>query len=255
MPILERLTGKSNQASYASLIVFSIRNIFSIFTFGLIFWGCSVSAQSLGVSPIRVDLSENKRIASITVTNSSNAPRSVQVRLYSWSHSGKELLLSDTKNIVSSPPIATIPANQSQIIRVGMRMQPDKTMEKSYRLILNELPKRSRAGVIMTLKISLPVFVKPSEGEAQANLNWKVDMRNGQPFLVVENKGNGHAKIDTINIAPYAWSKQEAQGNIYVLPNSYYEWRLPPGVKNYRNIQVKASIHGKAVSVSVPVLG
>lgn len=250
-----RFVGKPSQASESSLTLFAATCFLLFFVAASFFWNQVASAQSLGVSPIKVELSEDQRVASITVTNSSNAPRSIQVRLYNWAHSGKELLLGETKDIVSSPPIATIPANQSQIIRVGMRMQPDENLEKSYRLILNELPKQSRAGVIMALKISLPVFVKPSEDEAQEKLNWKIEMRNGQPFLLVENKGNGHAKIDTINIDPYAWSKQEAQGNIYVLPNSYYEWRLTPGVKNYRKIQVKASIHGKAVSVSVPVLG
>lgn len=246
--------GNAHQASVTSLVCNTFRFITRILISSGIFLCASASAQSLGVSPVYVNLSEDKRLASITVTNSSNKPRTIQIRLYQWAHEGTKTELIDTKDIIPSPPIAVIPANKTQVIRVGMRVPAEEHYEKSYRLILDELPQRDRPGVIMALKVSLPVFVNPSEIKASANLSWHIEKRNGQHFLVAENIGNGHAKINNIAVAPIMLAHAEARGNIYVLAKSYYEWRLPSGVINHRNIQVKANVHGKAVSVSVPVL-
>ncbi|WP_194755975.1 fimbrial biogenesis chaperone [Aliidiomarina indica] len=244
----------AHQASVTSLACSAFRLIIRIAISSGIFLCASVSAQSLGVSPVYVSLSEDNRIASITVTNSSNKPRTIQIRLYEWTHEGIKTELIDTKDIIPSPPIAVIPAKKTQIVRVGMRMSAEKHYEKSYRLILDEIPQLDSAGVIMALKISLPIFVKPSETQVNHNLDWHIEKRNGEHFLVAKNIGNGHVKINDIAVSPTMLTHAEAQSNIYVLPKSYYEWKLPSEVMNHRNIQVKANVHGQAVSISVPVL-
>src|SRR5215470_478534 len=74
-------------------------------------------AGSFEVNPVRVDLSAAARTAAVTVRNTGAEAVVVQLSVVAWSQEDGRDVYSDTKEILATPPIATIPAGGEQIIR------------------------------------------------------------------------------------------------------------------------------------------
>ena len=111
--------------------------------FGIILFvmGASVaSAASLGVSPVRVTLSESQSMGSLTVRNDGTEPASLQMEMLNWSQAEGQDVLMPTRELLANPPIFTVPAGGSQLVRVGLRRAPDGQRELTYRIVLQELP-------------------------------------------------------------------------------------------------------------------
>src|SRR5205807_8196365 len=128
----------------------------------------------------------------------------VQINVQAWSQSGGKDVLADTKDVIASPPIATIPAGQEQIVRIGMRRAPDAQRELSYRLFLQEVPPPPRPGfqgLVVALRIGLPIFVQPRQGTAKAVLLWNASKSSPDILkLTADNAGTGHIQISTIEL-------------------------------------------------------
>ena len=75
-----------------------------------------VNAANLGVSPVRVTLSESQKTGAITVLNKSTEPVSIQLEVLSWSQEEGKDVLTPTREILATPPIFTIPAGTSQLL-------------------------------------------------------------------------------------------------------------------------------------------
>ena len=107
----------------------------------LLVMGASVaSAASLGVSPVRVTLSESQSMGAITVRNDGAEPVSMQMEMLNWSQAEGKDVLTPTRDLLANPPIFTVPAGGSQLVRVGLRRAPDGQRELTYRIGLQELP-------------------------------------------------------------------------------------------------------------------
>src|SRR3546814_9833017 len=63
-----------------------------------------------------------------------------------WSQSGGKDVFAAVDDILATPPIFTIPAGGSQVIRVGSRRAPDPQHERAYRLFLREVPPAPQPG-------------------------------------------------------------------------------------------------------------
>ncbi|MFH4146740.1 molecular chaperone, partial [Acinetobacter baumannii] len=78
-----------------------------------------------------------------------------------------------------------------------VRINPEPISgEKTYRIIIDELPKpvdsrKASQGVNVMLRSSLPVFVVNKDAITQ--LNWKIDTHQKEPSLNINNVGNRHA--------------------------------------------------------------
>ncbi|MDN7124531.1 molecular chaperone [Pseudidiomarina sp. 1APP75-32.1] len=250
MSLLNLTKGREKQASNSSLPFYKRFKI-SIFITLLTLVGCSaVQANTLGVSPVRVELSAAAPLASITVTNSSDQAKTIQLSLFEWRQQGQETSLTATKELIAAPPIAEIPPHQTQIVRVGLRAQPDAQTEKSYRLMIRELPPQDNVGIAITLRISIPVFVAPEQAAAH-QLQWRLETRDNATFLIAQNTGTAHAKINELEVEQPVLAQSAPTGNIYVLPGSYYEWQLQDSVSQYPEIVVQARIHDDSVSTTL----
>lgn len=253
MNLLHRIKGDDLRASSTSPLDFLCRTR-TLWLLAFIILGLLniAEAGSLGVSPVRVDLSADQRVASVTVTNSSHEPKTIQLRVYEWTHDGSQTNLENTKDILPAPPIAVIPPNQSQLLRVGLRVKPDATLEKSYRLMIEEIPARQTTGVAIALKISIPVFIKPAI-PVEAQLTWRVETDNDKTYLRVDNHGTGHAKVNDFKVSPAVLANSAPTSNVYVLPGSNFRWEITTKSNSRQALQVEANVHGKEVSVAVPL--
>jgi fimbrial chaperone protein len=132
-----------------------------------------------------------------------------------------------------TPPVLQIPANGQQIVRVALRRAPDAAQELTYRVIFEEVPQAAPAdfrGLRVALRISVPVFVAPAHGKANADLAWRSRwLPNGQLELAATNNGSGHSQIvDFEALFPGSLMPLRGTTSKYVLPGSRMSWILTP---------------------------
>jgi fimbrial chaperone protein len=191
------------------------------------------SASTFNISPIRVQLDNSHRTEALTLVNAGDSPVVVQVRVVSWSQKDGAEQLEDTREVLVTPPVLQIPPNSQQIVRVALRRMPDAARELTYRVIYEEVPQAAPAdfrGLRVALRLSIPVFVAPVRGKANANLAWESHwLPNGQLELAATNNGSGHSQIMDFE-AQFPGSLMPLRGitSKYVLPGSRMSWTLTP---------------------------
>jgi len=191
-----------------------------------------VNAATLGVSPVRVTLSDKQKMDTITVRNDGAEPVSMQLEVLNWSKDDGEDVFTPTRELIVNPPIFTIPAGSSQLLRVGLRGTPDAQRELTYRIFVQELPPPPSPdfnGTKMLMRVSLPVFVLPKVA-AKPLLRWKA-VRSSDGSLKISSTNDGNAHIQIINFSlsqpgsAQPWITQNTSD--YVLIGQSFDWILP----------------------------
>ena len=183
----------------------------------------SVMAGSLSVTPIRVELSSAQRSVALTVRNEGDQPTVVQAQLVAWSQLDNEDRLEPTIDLLASPPIFTVAPGASQIVRIALRRAPDAARERSYRVLVTEVPGKPQpesAGAQFALKISLPIFVDASGAKTAPKLEWSgTRTAKGELALTAVNTGAKHIQVQAIEVTG-AGSDPDARfaGPWYILP-------------------------------------
>jgi fimbrial chaperone protein len=191
------------------------------------------SASTFNISPIRAELTPAHRTEALTIMNADDSPVVVQIRVVRWSQKGGAELLEDTRELLATPPVLQIPANGQQIIRVALRREPDPAQELTYRVIFEEVPQaapKDFVGLRVALRLSIPVFIAPAHGKANAELAWQSRwLPNGQVELAATNTGSAHLQITDFE-AQFPGSLMPLRGiaSKYVLPGSRMSWTLTP---------------------------
>jgi fimbrial chaperone protein len=207
---------------------------------GLFFFAMCASvanAANLGVSPVRVTLSDSQKIGSLSVRNEGTQPITMQMEVLSWSQREGKAVFAATRELLANPPIFTIPAGSSQLVRVGLRRAPDVQRELTYRIAIQELappPDPDFVGTKMLMRISLPVFVLP-DVDVKPVLMWQA-ARTPQGALKISLTNNGNAHIQIANFklslpgSQQPWVTKESAE--YVLPGQSRDWSLPANSEN-----------------------
>lgn len=200
--------------------------------FVLLAWFNTVAASGLGVTPIRVYLSEGTPTAALTLENNGSTPTVVQLQLMRWDSDGVEEQYHPTYEVVATPPIATLRPGQTQVVRVGLSRDVDPDRELAYRLYIEEVPPPARPGqqgLQVALRIGVPVFVAPKVA-AQPSLQWRA-LRNGTDGVAVEasNVGNTHFRLMSLKLRGGETAAVLAERQIvgYLLPGQSRRWVIP----------------------------
>jgi fimbrial chaperone protein len=133
--------------------------------------------------------------------------------------------------VLATPPIFTIAAGGIQIVRVGLRRQPDSRRELTYRLFLQEVPTAAaKEGQIrLILRFGIPVFVASADTASRPLLEWRAVI-SPQKALRIEaiNHGNAHVQVSGFTLAAADGSSHLAkhQGMDYLLPEQGRHWVL-----------------------------
>ena len=191
-----------------------------------------VNATDLGVSPVRVTLSDKQKMGTLTVRNNGAEPVPMQLEVLNWSQEEGNDVFTPTRELIVNPPIFTIPAGGSQLIRVGLRRAPDAQREQTYRIFLQELPPPPNPdfnGTKMLMRVSLPVFVLPKVA-AKPVLRWHaVRTSDGALKISLTNSGNAHIQIANFSLSlpgsAQPWITQQTSD--YVLIGKSFDWILP----------------------------
>ena len=129
--------------------------------------------------------------------------------------------------IVLSPPLGTIAADGSQLIRLVLR-RPAKDKEETYRIWLDQIPTASEPGSVrIALRFSLPVFAMPA-GRVTPQLQWRI-ARQGEAYVLTgSNSGTRHQAVRNLALAMPDGTVVKMEGSVspYLLAGATRSWPL-----------------------------
>jgi fimbrial chaperone protein len=204
----------------------------------ILLMGLMLSGGALGgafqISPVRISLSGKTPISVLSVRNESAESSVMQLTVMSWSQSENEDIYSPTDEVLATPPIFTVPAGGTQIIRVGMRRKSDAQLELAYRLFLQEVPTdkvaEKEVEVKVALRFGIPIFVAPASKKLpKPLLDWRVSEAPQKALHInAMNLGDAHVQILGIALSPAAGGATlaEYRGMNYLLPKQGRHWKV-----------------------------
>jgi len=206
--------------------------------------GIDASASSLQVSPIQLRYTPTEQAQALYLQNTGTEPLEAQVRVMRWSQADNRDVLEKAEDMIASPAIVRVEPGRRQVIRLARRKPLDASREKSYRVLVDELPRKppaERSGLEVLMRYSIPAFVEPagllddaasSPGMNHADLSRirasVVKDAGGKAALQVKNEGPAHLRISHASLVDSTGgSKWLAQGLVgYVLPGQQMRWPL-----------------------------
>jgi fimbrial chaperone protein len=188
-------------------------------------------AQGVTVLPVTIHMAPGQQTVVLTVTSHADADTSFQVRPFTWSQSGNQDTLVATDELLASPPLGTIAAGGTQIIRMMLR-KPAQGKEATYRILLDEIPPAAAPGSVrIALRLSIPIFAAPAT-RSTPHLQWRVESGGREAFLVAVNDGTQHETVRDIALTAAGGAVLHVESNTspYVLAGATHRWRIvgPP---------------------------
>jgi fimbrial chaperone protein len=191
-------------------------------------------AATFGVTPVRIDLSAGRPNAVIQIENMSDERVLLQAHVVTWSFAGTADQYADTDDILLNPPIFALEPHQRQFVRLGIRHVNESAVERTYRLILEQVPEKPKpgfSGLTTILRISVPVFAIPRT-KVSPKVSWHAERTGTGIKLVAVNRGSAH-----IQLTHFELSEPESQTTPltktmteYLLPGQSKVWEFSDGV-------------------------
>jgi fimbrial chaperone protein len=130
--------------------------------------------------------------------------------------------------VVVSPPIASIDAGASQVVRLILRQAP-QGREATYRILVDQIPPPAEQGIVhIVLRLSIPIFAEPST-RAFPQLQFHLEVDSGQMVLVGSNNGLRHEAVRDIEVVTGDGRKLKASpgSSPYILAGATRRWNIP----------------------------
>ncbi len=221
--------------------------------------GLVAGAQALSVLPVNIFLQPGQKATTLTVTNQGTGATAIQIRGYAWSQKSGTDELTPSDDVVVSPPISTIAAGSTQVVRLILR-QSAMAQEGTYRIIVDQIPPPAEPGVVhIVLRLSIPVFSQPT-ARASSHIQFHVERKDGKMFLVGINDGNSHDVIRDIALTTSDGLKLKGENDAspYILAGATRHWpiALPDSkiLPTAESFQLTAHSTGGAIAQQVSVV-
>ena len=219
-------------------------------------------AGAFSVLPVRVYLEANQSSASLEISNRSKNPVTIQAQTFDWTQVTGQAELTPTADLIVSPPIFQLAPESTQTIRLALVETNGGvkaiSSERSFRLILEEVPMVDTlggSGVRIKLRMSLPVFVAPTESAPL--LDWQVINNCTEPaVLQATNSGTRHAQIVklTLRDSESDAELEDVRPSKYVLAGESMQWPLQDFNANWPDsltLATKSTTGSSKVDVAV----
>lgn len=219
------------------------------------------AAANMSVTPLRLDLAENKS-AVVTVSNDSEQPLDLALEAMRWTQDEAAAdQYQKTDALAFYPAAFTLAPKSKRSIRVSARPgDPRPAIETAYRLYITELPPASREqtgeAVRVEVRFGLPVFMR--QGKAAPALDAvAVSGSPGMVDVTLKNTGNAHARIEAIASSPEGILENKFR-QWYLLPSAARTYRLRvapalcPASGGQLALQVRANSRTIPVSIALP---
>ena len=195
------------------------------------------SAQGGGglqVSPIRLDLGAKQRGGALTLTNTSEKKKTIQVDVVAWSQKGDEDVYAPSRELLANPPLFFLEPGASQVVRVGIAASaPKSDAERPYRVYLREVPEDKvveSSALRVVVRLGVPVFVAPPAAIAP-RLQWSAQIqRDGSVIATLDNAGTQHVRAAQLKLLAEKGADVIGEDPTlhYVLAGSRQRWQFKP---------------------------
>lgn len=229
----------------------------------LVMVGCApaVHAASLQISPVMVTFTASANATGITLRNTGDKPLYGQVRVFAWDQSSGKDQLVPTQELLASPPLLQIDTQGQQLVRLVRASLGPVPAEKSYRLLIDELPNGdtpSGNSVLIRLRYSVPVFIAPDHGLPKPQLSWHLAHgATGAWALSATNHGTLHAQIAAVTLTDAAGHSYSLVPGLlgYVLAGQSNNWdlKLPADAKLSSPLTLHARINTHPTDIPIMV--
>lgn len=225
--------------------------------------GASASS-GFGVSPLRLDLSAARPMASFTVTNSGIAPVVIQAQPRQWKQVDGRDTHEATRALLVNPAIVSLGPGESQVVRVALRGAPERGREAGYRMFFTEVPQAAdppgaapsgALSVRIVKRMDVPVFVAPADAEAKPVGELRATADGSSLRLEFSNAGTAHWRLGDIEVSDAGTGEALANPTVVsVLPGSSRRIDLPlRGGSAPAAVVVKADADGQAFRAQLEV--
>lgn len=164
--------------------------------------GGAAHASSLQVAPVLLEVAHPGAASSLHLRNLGATPITAQARLYRWSQANGADHLTETRDVVASPPLVEIAPGAAQLVRIVRVAKSPVPAEESYRLVIDEVPERTRAhtsGVAFAVRYLIPLFFT-GPGVRSAPLAWSVEQRADKVTVTAANPGTRRVRVASLRI-------------------------------------------------------
>jgi fimbrial chaperone protein len=213
--------------------------------------GCAaVAAAGVTISPVVLEIDSPRKAIAVTVTNMGDRPITLQTEAMVWQQVNGADHNEPTEDLLVIPPIVEVPAKASQVFRVMLRTRAPSPVERTYRVILEDITKElaaisGQASVAFKFTHNLPVLIAPS-GKVVTAMRWKPCRseavatasaasstkppiaRGAEACVRLLNAGNRRVKVETLTLAGDGWQQAlTLKAGENVLAGAEREWRVP----------------------------
>jgi len=167
---------------------------------GLLGRAGSAWGSAFNVKPTQLVLSNKAGSALLTVRNESAETLRFQLSAFAWDQSSAgEMALAPTRDVVFFPALLSLAPGEERNIRIGATVAPG-SVEKTYRLFVEELPSLVKAGgaaghqIKVLTRMSIPIFLVPPAAAAGGRIE-PGTLRYDKLGFAVKNTGNVHFQV------------------------------------------------------------
>lgn len=200
--------------------------------------GYAAQAATVVLWPVNPTIAANQQASALWLENRGDTPVTLQVRAFGWTQAAGSDRYDDQDEVVSSPPIATVAPGKRQLVRIIRRDGSAQKGERSYRLLIDQLPpppaertdKEPSAHLSIQMRYSIPLFTygEQSPAEIASSLSARVVLVDGRRFVEIRNAGAKHARLVNLRLVNGAQHFEVTTGLVgYVLPGAAMRWPLP----------------------------
>lgn len=187
------------------------------------------AGASFGFNPITLTLDPRSPIGTFTLTNNESVQKIIQIELDRWEQKDGKDTLTKSDDLIVSPPVFTIGANDRQVIRIGTRVRSAApSTEKAYRILVSEAPvlNQARVGMSVQMRINVPVFVSATT-ESGAKPDWRVRRIDPTHVAVaLDNVSPTHLHVVRLELQQGRTSLGTLRDGAYVLPGERHEFTV-----------------------------
>jgi fimbrial chaperone protein len=166
--------------------------------------------------------------------------------------------LDNTKDVFLYPPLLVLKPGERRNARVAAEPSLFGSVEKTYRLIAQELPRAPKAGgkpqVQVLTRLSIPLFVRPDNAVVDLRVEG-LALEKGRASFRLVNAGNVTQRplevtLDALDAAGATVASERWEG-WYLLARDRraYEWPVPAAsCKSVAALSVKVKLEGRELA-------